>query len=145
MWKSWHLTLRLLGPEGRVLPNVPIDGICSSHFRTLVMVWTLFCPMSHLSTDYAFASCLVLSGLGVCQRGSLEGSQHLCMPCLSLSFSPFPGPCLPSPVLCYERYWWLSGPSRLKTGSCCCSCCNVILMSDVHWDRNLSFKINCPL
>ena len=27
--KAWLLTLRLLGPKGRVLPNVPIDGISS--------------------------------------------------------------------------------------------------------------------
>ena len=27
--KAWPLTLRLLGPKGRVLPNVPIDGISS--------------------------------------------------------------------------------------------------------------------
>ena len=33
---------------------------------------------------------------------------------LSLSFSPFSGPWPPSPVLCYERYRWLSGPSHLK-------------------------------
>ena len=44
------------------------------------MVWTLFGPMPHLSTDQAFVSCLVLQG--VCHRASLEGSQHLGMPCL---------------------------------------------------------------
>ena len=35
-WPSWgkvcHLTLRLLGSEGKVPPNVPIDGICSKLF-----------------------------------------------------------------------------------------------------------------
>ena len=46
------------------------------------MVWTLFGPMSHLSTDQAFVSCLVLQGLGVCHRASLKGSQHLGMACL---------------------------------------------------------------
>ena len=30
--KAWHLTLRLLGPEGSVPPSVPIDGICSKPF-----------------------------------------------------------------------------------------------------------------
>ena len=29
-------------------------------------------------------------------------------------------------------------------GFCCYSCRNFILLSDVHWDRNLSFKITCP-
>ena len=43
------------------------------------MVWTLFGPMPHLSTDQA---CLVPQGLGVCHRASLEGGQHLGMPCL---------------------------------------------------------------
>ena len=56
------------------------------------MVWTLFGPMSHLSTDQAFVSCLVLQGLGVCHGASLEGGQHLGMPCLS--FPPSPGPWL---------------------------------------------------
>ena len=27
------MTLRLLGPKGRVSPNVPIDGICSKPFQ----------------------------------------------------------------------------------------------------------------
>ena len=54
----------------------------ASHFRRLVMVWTLFGPMPRLSTDQAFVSCLVLQGLGVCHRASLEGGQHLGMPCL---------------------------------------------------------------
>ena len=39
-----------------------------------------------------------------------EASGHA----LSLSFSPFPGLWPPSPVLCYKRYWWLSGPSHQK-------------------------------
>ena len=38
--------------------------------------------MSCLSIDKAFASCLFLQGLGVCHRASLEGGQHLGMPCL---------------------------------------------------------------
>ena len=46
------------------------------------MVWTLFGPMPNLSTDQAFVSCLVLQGLRVCHRASLEGDQHLGMPCL---------------------------------------------------------------
>ena len=49
------------------------------------MVWTLFGPMPHLSTDQASVSCLVPQGLGVCHRASLEGSQHLGMPCVFLS------------------------------------------------------------
>ena len=53
--------------------------------RRLVTVWTLFGPMPRLSTDQAFVSCLVLQGLGVCHRVSLEGGQHLGMPCLFLS------------------------------------------------------------
>ena len=50
------------------------------------MVWTLFGPMPSLSTDWAFAWCLVLQGLGVCHRASLEGGQHLGMPYLFLYF-----------------------------------------------------------
>ena len=57
----------------------------ASHFRRLVTVWILFDPMPHLSTDQAFVSCLVLQGLGVCHRVSLEGGQHLGMACLFLS------------------------------------------------------------
>ena len=53
--------------------------------RRLVMVWTLFGPMPRLSTDQASASCLVPQGLRVCHRASLEGGQHLGMPCLFLS------------------------------------------------------------
>ena len=44
------------------------------------MVWTLFGPMSRL-----FALCLVLQGIGVCHRASLEGGQHLGMSGLFLS------------------------------------------------------------
>ena len=58
----------------------------ASRSRRLVAVWTLFGPMPYLSTDQAFVSCLVLQGLGVCHRASLEGGQHLGMPCLFLSF-----------------------------------------------------------
>ena len=58
------------------------------------MVWTLFVPMPRLSTDQAFVSCLVLQGFGVCHRASLEGSQHLGMPCL-FPFLPFLGLGLP--------------------------------------------------
>ena len=54
----------------------------ASRSRRLVTVWTLFDPMPRLSTDQAFVSCLVLQGLGVCHRASLEGGQHLGMPCL---------------------------------------------------------------
>ena len=56
-----------------------------SRSRRLVMVWTLFGPMPRLSTDQAFILCLVLQGLRVCHRASLEGDQHLGMPCLFLS------------------------------------------------------------
>ena len=54
----------------------------ASRFRRLITVWTLFGPMARLSTDPAFVSCLVLQGLGVCRGASLEGGQHLGMPCL---------------------------------------------------------------
>ena len=56
----------------------------ASRSRRLVTVWTLFGPMPFLSTDQAFVSCLVFQGLGVCYRASLEGGQHLGMPCLFL-------------------------------------------------------------
>ena len=49
------------------------------------MVWTLFGPMSHLSTDQALVSCLVLQGFRVCHRASLKGGQHLGMHCLFFS------------------------------------------------------------
>ena len=77
------------------------------------MVWTLFGPMPHLSTDQAFVSCHVLQGLGVCHWASLEGGQHLDMPCLFLSLLLLGlGLLLLFPVI--KRYWWLSGPSYLK-------------------------------
>ena len=57
----------------------------ASHSRRLVTVWTLFGPMPRLSTDQASVSCLVPQGPGVCHRASLEGGQHLGMPCLFLS------------------------------------------------------------
>ena len=60
----------------------------ASRSRRLVMVCTLFGPMPHLPTDQASVSCLVPQGLGVCHRASLEGSQHLGMPCL-FPFLPF--------------------------------------------------------
>ena len=60
----------------------------ASCFRRLVSVWTLFGPLSCLSTDKASASCLVLQGLGVCHRASLEGGQCLGMPYL-FPFLPF--------------------------------------------------------
>ena len=53
------------------------------------MVWTLW-PNAPLSTDQAFVLCLVLQGIGVCHRASLEGGQHLGMPCLFPSL-PLPG------------------------------------------------------
>ena len=62
-------------------PNVPVDGICGKRSRRLVAVWTLFGPVPRLSTDQ-IVSCLVLQGLGVCHGASLEGGQHLGMPCL---------------------------------------------------------------
>ena len=57
----------------------------ASRSRRLGMVWALFGPMPGLSTDQAFVSSLVLQGLGVYHRASLEGGQHLGMPCLFLS------------------------------------------------------------
>ena len=86
------------------------------------MVWTLFGPMPRLSTDQVSVSYLVLQGLGVCHRASLEGGQHLGMPCLFLSLLLLGLGLLLFPV----------------------SCCNLILISDAHWDRNLSFKITHP-
>ena len=77
------------------------------------MVWTLFGPMPCLSTDQAFVSCLVLQGLRVCHRASLEGGQHLGMPCL-FPFLPFLGLGLPLLFSIIKMYWWLSGPSHLK-------------------------------
>ena len=59
-----------------------LRALAASRFRRLVTVWTLFGPMPRLSTDQAFVSCLVLQGLGVCHRASVEGGQHLGMPCL---------------------------------------------------------------
>ena len=61
--RSWHLWQAVLGDLSRT-------------------VWTLFGPMPRLFTDQAFVSCLVLQGLRVCHRASLEGGQHLGMPCL---------------------------------------------------------------
>ena len=85
----------------------------ASHPRRLVTVWTLFGPMPCLSTDQALVSCLVLQGLGVCHRASLEGGQHLGMRCLFLSLLLLGlGLLLLFPVI--KRYWWLSGPSHLK-------------------------------
>ena len=84
----------------------------ASHSRRLVTVWTLFGPMPHLSTDQASVSCLVPQGLGVCHRASLEGGQHLGMPCLFLSLLLLGLGLLL--LFCYKRYWWLSGQSRLK-------------------------------
>ena len=62
----------------------------ASYFRRLVMVWTLFGPMPHLSTDEVFGSYLVLQGLRVCHRASLEGDQHWGMTSL-LPFLPYLG------------------------------------------------------
>ena len=74
------------------------------------MVWMLFGPVFHLSTDYTFALCL---RLGVCHRASLEGGQHLGMPCL-FPFLPFLGLGLPLLFSIIKMYWWLSGLSHLK-------------------------------
>ena len=80
-------------------------ALVASCFRRLVTVWTLFGPMPCLSTDQASVSYVVPQGLRVCHRASLEGGQHLSMPCLFLSLLL---------LFCYKRYWWLSGPSHLK-------------------------------
>ena len=40
--------------------------------------------------DEAFTSCLVLLGHGICHRASVEGGQHLSIPCL-FPFLPFLG------------------------------------------------------
>ena len=80
--KSWCLTLKLLGPEGTMPPSVPTDGICS------IILGGLFwfghslahCPACLQIRHLPHA--LSLKDSGVCHRVSLEGSQHLGMPCL---------------------------------------------------------------
>ena len=138
------MTLRLLGPQGRVPPMSQLMAFVASHFRRLITVWTLFGPMPHLYTDLAFALCLVLQDFGVCHRASLEGSQHLGMPYIfpSLPLLGLGFLLLFSVIKVLVDIWTIS--SKEAAGSCCCSCCNLILTSDAHWDRNLSFKITCP-
>ena len=84
----------------------------ASHFRRLVTVWTLFGPMSTcLQIRHLLVPCPSRTrGLPYGFPGRWPASGHA----LSLSFSPTPGPWSPSPVLCYKRYWGLSGPSHLK-------------------------------
>ena len=77
------------------------------------MVWTLFGP--NVPPVYRLGICLVpcpsrTQGLPLGFPGGRPASGIA----LSLSLSPFPGPWPPSPVLCFDRYWWLSGPSHLK-------------------------------
>ena len=75
------------------------------------MVWTLFGAMPVYRLDI----CLVprpsrTRGLPQVFSGGRPESEHA----LSLSFSPYPGHWPPSPILCYKKYWWLSGPSHLQ-------------------------------
>ena len=104
------------------------------------MIWTLFGPMSACLQMPTFALCLVLQGLRVCQRASLEGSQHLGMPYL---FPSLPFLCL-GLLLLFSVINGTGGCLAISSNeaaeSCSCSCCNFILMSDGPWDRNLSFK-----
>ena len=126
-------------------PNVPIDGICSKPFweicHGLDTLWPDALPVYRLST------CLLHYPSST--RGfplGFPGGRPASGDALFLSFSPFPGPWPPFPVLCYKRYWWLCIISSKEAAeSCCCSCCNCILMSDARRDRNVSFKITCPL
>ena len=103
------------------------------------MVWTLWpnvLPVNRLDN--------VLQRLRFCHGASLEGGQHLGMPCL-FPFLPFLSlgfPLLFS-VIKLMAVWIIS--SKEAAGFCCCSYCNFILMSDAHRDRNLSFKITCSL
>ena len=84
---AWHLTFWLLGPYGKVPPNVPVDGICSKPFyetcHGLDTLWPNALPV------YKLGICLVLQGLRVCHRSSLEGGQHLGTPCLFPSLPLF--------------------------------------------------------
>ena len=87
---------------------------------------------------------LVLQGLRVCRRASLEGGQHLGMPCLF--------PSLPlldlGLLLLFSVIKGIGGcliiSSKEAAGSCCCSCFNLILIFDAHGDRNLSLKSPVP-
>ena len=74
-WGSWV-------PRAECHPMSQLMAFVASHFKRLATVWTLFGPMSLLSKDSAFISCLVLQGLRICHRASLEGNQHLVMPYL---------------------------------------------------------------
>ena len=89
--KTWYLTLRLLGPEGRVPSNVRIDGICSKPFEescqgldTLAQCPTCL-QIRHLPPALSFKD----SGFAF-----LEGCQHLCIACF-FPILPFLGLCLP--------------------------------------------------
>ena len=86
-WGSWVLRAESCSMSQLI-------AFVASHFWRLVMVWTLFGPISCLSIDYTFALCLVLQRLRMCHRASLEGDQHLGMPCL-FPFLPLLGVGLP--------------------------------------------------
>ena len=126
---EWHSVYQLMAFE-------------ASHLETchsLDTVWPNVLPFYKLHTCFL----LCPSRIKVCYRASLEGSQDLGMPCL-FPYLPFLGLGLPL-LFCYKRDWWLSGPLYQKKhqGSCCCSCCNFILISKAHCGRNLYFKITC--
>ena len=100
----------------------------ASRSRRLVAVRTLFGPMLHLSTDQAFVSCLVLQGLGICHRASLEGGQHLALAYLFplLSFLGIGLPLLFYVIKVLVAIWTIS--YKKAAASCCCSCFDIILM-----------------
>ena len=84
---------------------------------------------------YRLGICLMPCPLGT-QRlpQDFPGGQPASGHALSLSFSSFPGPWPPSPVLCYKSIGGcLDHLTKEAAGSCCCSCCNFTLMSDAHW------------
>ena len=123
-WLDWAASVLLNHHEGRLgtwpwgscvsraecHPMSQLMVFIASHFRRLAMVWTLFGSISCLQIRH-MPHALSFKDSGVCLRASLEGSQGHAF---FLFFSPFPGPWPPSPILCYKRYWWLSGPSYLK-------------------------------
>ena len=107
------MTLRLLGSQGRVLPDVPVDGIYSKPFEETCHGSDTLWPDAPLVYSLGICPMPCPSRTQVCYKASLEGrpaSGHT----LSLSFSPSVGPWPPCPVLCFKRFWWLSEPSLLK-------------------------------
>ena len=83
----------MLDPRAECRPMSQLMTFVVSHYRRLFRVWTLWpniLPVYRLG----IYPCLVLQRLRVFHRVSLEGGQHLGMPCL-FSFLPLLGPGLP--------------------------------------------------